>query len=157
MEECDRRAESLPCAFPLQNICKRCYGGNLVSIHNYRANHHILLHASKINQAQVWIGGFLKGWVSCEHRPGPGSSFQSSQGSGGEPVLCVLQQAAGIIESSRRFIIAVLGDTLPRWAGMSLLACGSVAHLDRRPVPSVWAAELSRQERAQYPPTPHPQ
>uniref|UniRef100_A0A8C2UTQ8 Proteoglycan 3, pro eosinophil major basic protein 2 n=1 Tax=Chinchilla lanigera TaxID=34839 RepID=A0A8C2UTQ8_CHILA len=45
-----------------QNICKRCYGGNLVSIHNYSANSRILLLASKINQAQVWIGGILKGW-----------------------------------------------------------------------------------------------
>ncbi|XP_004645893.1 proteoglycan 3 [Octodon degus] len=45
-----------------QSICKRCYRGNLVSIHSYSANSHIHLLASKINQAQVWIGGALKGW-----------------------------------------------------------------------------------------------
>ncbi|KAM6159995.1 proteoglycan 3-like [Erethizon dorsatum] len=45
-----------------QNFCKRCCGGNLVSIHSYSANSHILLQASKVNQAQVWIGGILKGW-----------------------------------------------------------------------------------------------
>ncbi|XP_012922925.1 proteoglycan 3 [Heterocephalus glaber] len=45
-----------------QNVCKRCYRGNLVSIHSFRVNSQILLQASKINLAQVWIGGILKGW-----------------------------------------------------------------------------------------------
>uniref|UniRef100_H0UU15 Proteoglycan 3, pro eosinophil major basic protein 2 n=1 Tax=Cavia porcellus TaxID=10141 RepID=H0UU15_CAVPO len=69
-----------------KNICKRCYGGNLVSIHNYRANHHILLHASKINQAQVWIGGFLKGWFLWKKfRWTDGSSWNFGYWAPGQP------------------------------------------------------------------------
>ncbi|KFO21706.1 Proteoglycan 3 [Fukomys damarensis] len=45
-----------------QKVCKRCYGGNLVSIHSWKDNSGILRLASKINQAQVWIGGIRKGW-----------------------------------------------------------------------------------------------
>ncbi|KAM4848702.1 proteoglycan 3 [Urocitellus parryii] len=45
-----------------QNVCRRCYQGNLVSIHNYNFNYHVHCLASKINQAQIWIGGILRGW-----------------------------------------------------------------------------------------------
>uniref|UniRef100_A0A8C0WJ48 C-type lectin domain-containing protein n=1 Tax=Castor canadensis TaxID=51338 RepID=A0A8C0WJ48_CASCN len=45
-----------------QNVCRRCYGGNLVSIHSYNFNYYVHCLTSRINQAQVWIGGILKGW-----------------------------------------------------------------------------------------------
>ncbi|XP_029064883.1 proteoglycan 3 [Monodon monoceros] len=45
-----------------QSICRRCYRGNLVSIHNYSFNYRIQRGVSSINQGQVWIGGCVKGW-----------------------------------------------------------------------------------------------
>uniref|UniRef100_A0A8I5N2X9 Proteoglycan 3, pro eosinophil major basic protein 2 n=1 Tax=Papio anubis TaxID=9555 RepID=A0A8I5N2X9_PAPAN len=45
-----------------QNVCSKCYRGNLVSIHNFNFNYRIQRHASTTNQAQVWIGGILRGW-----------------------------------------------------------------------------------------------
>ncbi|XP_003421379.2 proteoglycan 3 [Loxodonta africana] len=48
-----------------QNICSRCYRGNLASIHSFGSNYRIQLVTSRINQAQVWIGGILKGWFRC--------------------------------------------------------------------------------------------
>ncbi|KAL2806089.1 proteoglycan 3 precursor, partial [Daubentonia madagascariensis] len=45
-----------------QNVCRKCYRGNLVSIHSYSLNNHILYFTRSLNQARVWIGGFLKGW-----------------------------------------------------------------------------------------------
>uniref|UniRef100_A0A8D2D960 Proteoglycan 3, pro eosinophil major basic protein 2 n=1 Tax=Sciurus vulgaris TaxID=55149 RepID=A0A8D2D960_SCIVU len=45
-----------------QNVCRKCYQGNLVSIHSYNFNSRVHCLASKINQAQIWIGGILKGW-----------------------------------------------------------------------------------------------
>uniref|UniRef100_A0A8C5KB85 Proteoglycan 3 n=1 Tax=Jaculus jaculus TaxID=51337 RepID=A0A8C5KB85_JACJA len=45
-----------------QSVCRRCYRGNLVSIHSYSFNYQVQCGASQINQAQVWIGGILKGW-----------------------------------------------------------------------------------------------
>ncbi|MBV94767.1 Proteoglycan 3, partial [Eschrichtius robustus] len=50
-----------------QNICRKCYRGNLVSIHNYNFNHRIQCWVSRINQAQVWIGGFVRGWLKLAH------------------------------------------------------------------------------------------
>ncbi|XP_061059326.1 proteoglycan 3 [Eubalaena glacialis] len=50
-----------------QNTCRRCYRGNLVSIHNYNFNYRIQSWVSRINQAQVWIGGFIKGWGNKFH------------------------------------------------------------------------------------------
>ncbi|XP_059785681.1 proteoglycan 3 [Balaenoptera ricei] len=44
-----------------QSICRKCYRGNLVSIHNYSFNYRIQCWVSRINQAQVWIGGFVRG------------------------------------------------------------------------------------------------
>ncbi|EAW73738.1 proteoglycan 3, pro eosinophil major basic protein 2 [Homo sapiens] len=45
-----------------QNVCSRCYGGNLVSIHDFNFNYRIQCCTSTVNQAQVWIGGNLRGW-----------------------------------------------------------------------------------------------
>ncbi|XP_004585572.3 proteoglycan 3 [Ochotona princeps] len=44
-------------------VCKNCYRGNLVSIHNYNINRFIYRMASKSNQAQVWTGGYTKCWI----------------------------------------------------------------------------------------------
>ncbi|XP_075403722.1 proteoglycan 3-like [Tenrec ecaudatus] len=47
------------CGYRL-SICQRCYGGSLVSIHNFRFNSQILCAASRVNLCQVWIGGYLR-------------------------------------------------------------------------------------------------
>ncbi|XP_037377383.1 proteoglycan 3 [Talpa occidentalis] len=49
-----------------QNICRRCYRGNLISIHSYRFNYRLLCLASRLNQRQVWIGGQIRGWRFCK-------------------------------------------------------------------------------------------
>ncbi|XP_004715017.1 proteoglycan 3-like [Echinops telfairi] len=43
-----------------QAVCQRCYGGSLVSIHNFHTNSQILCTVSRLNVCQVWIGGFLR-------------------------------------------------------------------------------------------------
>uniref|UniRef100_G1P8R9 Proteoglycan 3-like n=1 Tax=Myotis lucifugus TaxID=59463 RepID=G1P8R9_MYOLU len=48
-----------------RNVCRRCYRGNLVSIHNLSVNYQLQCLASNINQQQVWIGGRLRGRVRC--------------------------------------------------------------------------------------------
>nr|XP_044606240.1 proteoglycan 3-like [Equus asinus] len=48
-----------------ENVCERCYRGNLVSIHNPSLNYHLQCLIRGINQAQVWIGGILKVWHWC--------------------------------------------------------------------------------------------
>ncbi|KAM4846226.1 LOW QUALITY PROTEIN: proteoglycan 3-like [Thomomys bottae] len=45
-----------------KTVCKRCYKGNLVSIHNSLDNDHIQCGASQVNQGQVWIEGALRRW-----------------------------------------------------------------------------------------------
>ncbi|XP_047631656.1 proteoglycan 3-like [Phacochoerus africanus] len=45
-----------------QYVCRRCYRGNLISIHNYRTNHHMQRFSTFFNQAQVWIGGYITYW-----------------------------------------------------------------------------------------------
>ncbi|KAL1786815.1 proteoglycan 3 [Sigmodon hispidus] len=45
-----------------QCVCKRCYQGNLASIHSHSFNFQIQCSARKINQSHIWIGGILKGW-----------------------------------------------------------------------------------------------
>nr|XP_025868744.1 proteoglycan 3 [Vulpes vulpes] len=45
-----------------QNVCRRCYRGSLISIHNYNLDYRILCTARGVNQGQVWIGGRLSGW-----------------------------------------------------------------------------------------------
>lgn len=58
------RVNSLPHFFFLQRICKRCYRGNLISIHSYNFNYRIQCLTSGINQGQIWIGGIIRGRVS---------------------------------------------------------------------------------------------
>ncbi|KAM5225897.1 proteoglycan 3-like isoform 1-T1 [Hipposideros larvatus] len=45
-----------------EKVCRKCYHGNLVSIHNPYSNHRIQCMTKGLNQAQVWIGGTYKGW-----------------------------------------------------------------------------------------------
>ncbi|XP_041495547.1 proteoglycan 3-like [Microtus oregoni] len=45
-----------------QCVCRRCYRGNLASVHSYSFNFQIQCLARKINQSHIWIGGILKGW-----------------------------------------------------------------------------------------------
>ncbi|XP_043732505.1 proteoglycan 3-like [Cervus elaphus] len=48
-----------------QTICRRCYRGNLVSIHSFSVNSLIYHLAVRTNQAQVWTGGFIRGRLRC--------------------------------------------------------------------------------------------
>ncbi|KAB0338986.1 hypothetical protein FD754_024215 [Muntiacus muntjak] len=48
-----------------QRICRKCYRGNLVSIHSFSVNSLIYRLAIRTNQAQVWIGGFIRGRLRC--------------------------------------------------------------------------------------------
>jgi len=50
--------------FSLQRVCRKCYRGNLASIHSLKFNLQVQSLATRINEAQVWIGGFIRGWVS---------------------------------------------------------------------------------------------
>ncbi|XP_014584986.2 bone marrow proteoglycan isoform X2 [Equus caballus] len=49
------------------NVCRRCYRGNLVSIHSYHLNYRLQCSVRCINQGQVWIGGIRRGW-RCRRR-----------------------------------------------------------------------------------------
>ncbi|XP_027632531.1 proteoglycan 3 [Tupaia chinensis] len=44
-----------------QRICRRCYRGYLISIHNFSFNSRVQTLAKGVNQGQIWIGGILKG------------------------------------------------------------------------------------------------
>ncbi|XP_008577144.1 PREDICTED: proteoglycan 3-like [Galeopterus variegatus] len=69
-----------------QNVCRRCYQGNLVSIHNDHFNYLIQRSASRLNQAQVWIGGILKGWFLWKkYCWTDGSSWNFEYWASGEP------------------------------------------------------------------------
>ncbi|XP_059731014.1 proteoglycan 3 [Bos taurus] len=46
-------------------ICRRCYRGNLVSIHSYRFDYRVTRWSRRTNQSQVWIGGFIRGRSRC--------------------------------------------------------------------------------------------
>ncbi|XP_031229272.1 proteoglycan 3 isoform X2 [Mastomys coucha] len=48
--------------YKAQRLCRRCYQGNLASIHSYSFNYQIQSLARKINQSIIWIGGILRGW-----------------------------------------------------------------------------------------------
>ena len=50
--------------FSLQRACRKCYRGNLASIHNFYVNSLIYRLSITTNYAQVWIGGFIRGRVS---------------------------------------------------------------------------------------------
>ncbi|XP_023071373.1 bone marrow proteoglycan isoform X2 [Piliocolobus tephrosceles] len=45
--------------------CRRCYRGNLASIHNFNTNSRIHWSVSALNQGQVWIGGRITGSGRC--------------------------------------------------------------------------------------------
>ncbi|KAM7236235.1 hypothetical protein CapIbe_013421 [Capra ibex] len=45
-----------------QSICRKCYRGNLVSIHNLLFDNRISRWARRIKQAKVWIGVIIKLW-----------------------------------------------------------------------------------------------
>lgn len=49
--------------FVLQTVCRRCYRGNLASIHSFSINFQIQASLRALNQAQVWIGGRIRGLV----------------------------------------------------------------------------------------------
>ncbi|XP_027716144.1 bone marrow proteoglycan-like [Vombatus ursinus] len=49
-----------------ESICRRCYRGRLVSVHNYNFNSLIYRTSQGLNQAQVWIGGRITGWGRCK-------------------------------------------------------------------------------------------
>ncbi|XP_010855913.1 PREDICTED: proteoglycan 3-like, partial [Bison bison bison] len=48
-----------------QRVCRKCYRGNLASIHSLKFNLQVQSLATRINEAQVWIGGFIRGWRIC--------------------------------------------------------------------------------------------
>ncbi|XP_074193264.1 proteoglycan 3-like [Rhinolophus sinicus] len=48
-----------------QNVCRRCYRGNLVSIHSISLINRIRCLTRSLNRARVWIGATYKG---CHHR-----------------------------------------------------------------------------------------
>ncbi|KAM9220395.1 proteoglycan 3-like [Dugong dugon] len=69
-----------------QNICRRCYRGNLSSIHNYSSNYHIYLAVRRINQSQVWIGGIIRRGYGCRRfRWTDGSCWNFTYWARGQP------------------------------------------------------------------------
>ncbi|XP_004409366.1 PREDICTED: bone marrow proteoglycan [Odobenus rosmarus divergens] len=55
-------------------ICRRCYRGNLISIHSFYFNRRLQCTVGGLNQGQVWIGGRVVGW-------GPWKCFRWVDGS----------------------------------------------------------------------------
>lgn len=55
------RVNSLPHLFSPQNVCRRCYRGNLVSIHSISLINRIRCLTRSLNRARVWIGATYKG------------------------------------------------------------------------------------------------
>lgn len=55
------RVNSLPYLFSPQNVCRRCYRGNLVSIHSMHLISRILFLTRIVNSARVWIGATYNG------------------------------------------------------------------------------------------------
>ncbi|KAM6157809.1 proteoglycan 3-like [Rhynchocyon petersi] len=69
-----------------QHICRRCYRGQLVSIHNFNFNNRIRCTVSGLNQGQVWIGGFIQGWFRCKRfRWSDGTSWNFAYWASGQP------------------------------------------------------------------------
>nr|XP_031315199.1 proteoglycan 3 [Camelus dromedarius] len=69
-----------------QNVCRRCYRGNLVSIHHPQLQHSHPASACGINQAQVWIGAFIRGWFRCRRfRWTDGSRWNFGYWASGQP------------------------------------------------------------------------
>ncbi|XP_025308017.1 bone marrow proteoglycan-like isoform X2 [Canis lupus familiaris] len=50
-----------------QRVCRRCYRGNLASIHSAGSNCQIQNTVRCLNQGQVWIGGTVRGWGPFRH------------------------------------------------------------------------------------------
>ncbi|XP_016015542.2 proteoglycan 3 [Rousettus aegyptiacus] len=48
-----------------QEICRRCYRGNLVSIHNFRINSYLQQFTYGLNRPQVWIGARFSHGRAC--------------------------------------------------------------------------------------------
>uniref|UniRef100_A0A8B9WJM2 Proteoglycan 3 n=1 Tax=Bos mutus grunniens TaxID=30521 RepID=A0A8B9WJM2_BOSMU len=53
-----------------QRVCRKCYRGNLASIHNFNVN--LIIHrlSTTTNYGQVWIGGFIRGRLRCRRFSG---------------------------------------------------------------------------------------
>uniref|UniRef100_A0A9L0IBQ4 C-type lectin domain-containing protein n=1 Tax=Equus asinus TaxID=9793 RepID=A0A9L0IBQ4_EQUAS len=69
-----------------ENVCRRCYGGNLVSIHSSGLNNRLQCLIRGINQGQVWIGGILEVWCWCSRfRWTDGSSWNFRYWASGQP------------------------------------------------------------------------
>ncbi|XP_040351060.1 proteoglycan 3 [Herpailurus yagouaroundi] len=89
-----RQAQQFQCA---QSICRRCYQGNLISIHSYNLDYRIFCSARGLNENEVWIGAINRGWFksqsfqwtdgSCWHF-GYWASGQPFQGQGNCVTLC---------------------------------------------------------------------
>nr|KAF6343502.1 proteoglycan 2, pro eosinophil major basic protein [Pipistrellus kuhlii] len=54
------------CRYKL-NTCRRCYNGNLVSIHNRSVNNQLQCLSGQVNDFWVWIGGIVKDPCSTIH------------------------------------------------------------------------------------------
>ncbi|CAI9153639.1 unnamed protein product [Rangifer tarandus platyrhynchus] len=69
-----------------QRICRKCYRGNLASIHSFSVNTLIYHLAIRTNQAQVWIGGFIRGRLQCRRfHWTDGSCWNFGIWAGGQP------------------------------------------------------------------------
>ncbi|XP_007519528.1 bone marrow proteoglycan [Erinaceus europaeus] len=69
-----------------QLTCRRCYRGNLASVHNYSTNYRIHCSVRGLNQGQVWIGGYISRWGNkrCFHWI-DGSSWNFGYWASGQP------------------------------------------------------------------------
>ncbi|XP_042762642.1 proteoglycan 3 [Panthera leo] len=78
-----RQAQKFNCA---QRICRRCYRGNLVSIHSYNLDYRILCSARVLNENEVWIGAISRGWFMCRRfRWTDGSCWNFQYWASGQP------------------------------------------------------------------------
>ncbi|XP_008051640.1 bone marrow proteoglycan isoform X2 [Carlito syrichta] len=75
-----------PCRRYLLHICRKCYRGNLVSIHSFSFNYRLQCSVSVLNQGQVWIGGRITGWAFCKRfRWVDGSRWNFAYWAAGQP------------------------------------------------------------------------
>ncbi|XP_010840534.1 PREDICTED: proteoglycan 3-like [Bison bison bison] len=100
-----------------QRVCRKCYRGNLASIHNFNVN--LIIHrlSTTTNYGQVWIGGFIRGrrtntavtpglaqppesWVHRER--GSPDAASSSGWYLGKCHPSILRTGAGLRQSRRR-------------------------------------------------------
>ncbi|KAM5317686.1 proteoglycan 3-like [Glossophaga mutica] len=68
-----------------RKICRKCYRGNLVSIHDYSSNYRLQCLTSGINQGQVWIGGVVSGWLCKRFHWIDGSCWNYANWAAGQP------------------------------------------------------------------------